>query len=74
MRQSKASAIEVAALARELVTPMLVLPYVLSAWCLGSELRFLSDFPVTGVLSHWMIWAGIGTIGLMAAGKLRLTE
>ena len=74
MQRSKQSAMEVAALARELVTPMLVLPFVLSAWCLGSEMQFLSGFPATGILSHWMIWAGIGTIGLMAATRLRSTQ
>lgn len=74
MLRSRENAIEVAALARELVTPMLVLPFVLSAWCLGAELRFLAGFPATGVLSHWMIWAGIGALGLLAGARMRPSE
>ena len=69
--RNKENAVEVAALARELVTPMLVLPFVLAAWCLGAELRFLGEFPATGVLSHWMIWASIGILGLRAFSKHR---
>ncbi len=74
MLRKKESAKEVAALVRELVTPILVLPFVLAAWCLGAELSLLGEFPATGVLSHWMIWAGIGTLGLMAAARMRPSE
>ena len=74
MLRHRENAMEVAALARELVTPMLVLPFVLAAWCLGAELQFFGEFPATGVLSHWMIWAGIGALGLAAAARMRSGE
>ena len=43
-----------------LLAPISLLPFVLAAWCLSADLGWTASFPVPGILSRWIIWAGIG--------------
>ena len=67
MEESRKAALEVADLVGELFTPLTIfIPFVLAAWCLGSELQILGDFPLSGVLAHWMLWTAVGTSAILA--------
>ena len=43
-----------------LLTPIALVGYVLAAWRLAADLRWVSDFFVeTGLFSHWQVWLAL---------------
>lgn len=54
-----------------LLAPIGLLPFILAVWCLGADLGWTADFPVRGMLSHWLIWAAIGAAFQFAARSYR---
>ncbi len=54
-----------------LMTPVAITPFVFAAWCLGADLGVTADFPARGMLSRWLIWAGLGAVLQIAVRAYR---
>jgi hypothetical protein len=52
----------IATVAGSLLTPAAIMAYVLGLWRLGADMGVAGEFAMSGVLSHWQVWIGIGAL------------
>lgn len=45
-----------------LLTPLVLMAYVLGLWRLASDMGFAGEFGISGLFSHWQVWMIIGAL------------
>ncbi|MEO8096201.1 MAG: hypothetical protein ABI811_00760 [Acidobacteriota bacterium] len=60
---------QVALAASSLLGPISLMAYVLGFWRLASDVGVASDSGLTGILSHWQTWIGLG-VGMHITSRM----
>jgi hypothetical protein len=45
-----------------LLYPISLMAYVLGFWRLASDMNAVGEFTMSGILSHWQVWVGMGAL------------